>query len=96
MGDSPLPVITLNSIRAAISSAYRIHTRDKGAGEYATGMLQLYYHRKYDIQVSDVIYVEKGPMIGTWWIVQLPTQITKAKHREAGVVPYQGKKPVVP
>lgn len=94
MGDvDTVPTPLIDNIKAAVSSMYRMRIRDTGAGEYPEGFMTLFYHKRYDIRLADVIYVSKGPMIGSWWIVQFPTQITRAVHREAGIVPYEGKTP---
>jgi hypothetical protein len=91
-----LPDVLKDRVRASLQTALRAKSQDSGAGDAPTGTMILFFLTKDDIQLGDLIYVRKGPSVGTWWTVMHPIGVSRSQHRESLIKPYIGKTPNVP
>jgi hypothetical protein len=91
-----LPDVLKDNVRASLQTALRARSNDSGAGEMPTGTMILFYLKKDDIVLGDLIYVKKGPSAGSWWTVMHPIGVSRSTHRESLVTPFVGKTPNVP
>lgn len=69
---------------------------ERGAGEYASGVMLMFSHKKHIYVRGDIIKVTGGVMsknTTTYWRVVANNQ-PRGRHNETSVVPHNGKTPI--
>lgn len=91
--EASAPAVFETSIRASLQMP-RLRSYDEGPGDRSSGVVQLFYEKRSQLQLGDIVHVKKGPMAETWWQVDgIPFAPSRTSHKEVPMKQYNGQRP---